>query len=423
MKLSDASPKKTLIKLETKTRLQESFRYAGVKSEIRNPKSEIRKIICLALFLCVLYTAAAAEPAAAGGGIFPLVPLLDTAISGEVRWLPDWTVDMPPDAFSPTGPRCRAVTVRYPDGELRLSRRRDGRLGEFPCRINGALYQAAAAWDARGRLASIQAAFNLTAAGTTAVDAAGDGGTAAADGVPANGGTAAAGGAPANGGTANNGAEDEAGADTLFIEALAYTESGYPTMLRLANGASYFFVSIDAREGKIIETWFAYTEGSGVDGDGTAAEKPDGGATANGETGGGESAAVVAAVFCHKIDGQTGAAYQILSLYPVEASIETRSFDSFGNITSLTSSLGEFTALYNEKGLRYWGHFAIQRDETGVPIRLSAIDGGEQDERRYEYRFDRQGNWTERREIRMRRTGGVLLPEAGPAVSRTINYF
>jgi hypothetical protein len=43
-------------------------------------------------------------------------------------------------------------------------------------------------------------------------------------------------------------------------------------------------------------------------------------------------------------------------------------------------------------------------------------------EKRYEYSFDDQGNWTERREIIMIREGDYLFPSEGKTIHRTITY-
>jgi hypothetical protein len=40
----------------------------------------------------------------------------------------------------------------------------------------------------------------------------------------------------------------------------------------------------------------------------------------------------------------------------------------------------------------------------------------------YEYTFDRNGNWVERREIRWTPLHGFLAPSAGDVVTRVIDY-
>ncbi|MDR3020081.1 MAG: hypothetical protein LBU66_04180, partial [Treponema sp.] len=65
---------------------------------------------------------------------FLLVPILETIFSGEVKWRPDWPLDIPPDGFlTQTDSRIPSVIELYNDTESFVIRRdREGRLVEFP---------------------------------------------------------------------------------------------------------------------------------------------------------------------------------------------------------------------------------------------------------------------------------------------------
>jgi YD repeat-containing protein len=105
---------------------------------------------------------------------------------------------------------------------------------------------------------------------------------------------------------------------------------------------------------------------------------------------------------------------------------ETYSYDSRGAVSGINSPAGEFSALYVRARMpRYWEQPAFRRavlqwDERGFLIRFSGDT--ETTDLRYEYRVDERGNWIERREIRMIRREGFLVPEAGAVIRRNITY-
>jgi hypothetical protein len=79
---------------------------------------------------------------------FPLLPLLETAVSGELRWRPDWPPEIPPDAFSPAGlnsPQSevlREIILAGGAGTFTLRRDDAGRLRGFPFFFRGMSLQA-----------------------------------------------------------------------------------------------------------------------------------------------------------------------------------------------------------------------------------------------------------------------------------------
>ena len=85
-------------------------------------------------------------------------------------------------------------------------------------------------------------------------------------------------------------------------------------------------------------------------------------------------------------------------------------------------------AVYNGRGPRYWkqpdlGRVALQWDEAGRLVRMAgtARDGQPLDYR-YQYKFDGQGAWTERMEVRMTPGLDALIPVPGDSFRRTVEY-
>jgi hypothetical protein len=110
-------------------------------------------------------------------------------------------------------------------------------------------------------------------------------------------------------------------------------------------------------------------------------------------------------------------------------------YDSMRNMTFINDGTSAVSAFYNGSGVRYWStaekDFAFQRDETGQIIRLTSIQKNASEEAvqeppvnySYEYQFDQNGNWTERREIRWFELKGYLVPSLGTLVTRFIDYI
>ena len=135
---------------------------------------------------------------------------------------------------------------------------------------------------------------------------------------------------------------------------------------------------------------------------------------------------------------------------------ERYDYDSFGNITAIESPHGSFTAIYVQpRRPRYWEtvvngtrwRYALQWDDAGLLTRLTgdSLDVSDTNaaeglnssgvnvsdtnaaddafvDLRYDYTFDAHGNWVARRETRMIRRLGALVPSAGATVKRRIEY-
>ncbi|MDR2052047.1 MAG: hypothetical protein LBP80_01410 [Treponema sp.] len=378
--------------------------------------------------------AEAADPARP----FPLVPILETVLAGEISWRPDWPVEMPPDLFAVSGePRSITVTLEFPAAadqtgsagagspdsantanapnqaassnsagspeparfEYTLGRGEDGRLTDFPFFTDGGFFQTAVTYDEQGRIAGL----TVSAAALWRIEFMEyDEGS----GLPVLARLNA--GSPADAG--NAGADAAAGADS---------------------GGVWFFAALEYRGLSASETWYD-PAGTGL------------------------------AVYSYRYDGRDGKKRlsDSVDFLAGESRTGEYHYDSWGNLTGIG---GAYSAVYREDRPQYWRRplplppaagdaaagtaaaavsgdavagdasfgeipwrFIFQWDERrlvtgllGYPEDESAGDGWDI---RYDYALDGGGNWTERREIRMIRRGGYLFPQAGVLVSRKIDY-
>ena len=110
-------------------------------------------------------------------------------------------------------------------------------------------------------------------------------------------------------------------------------------------------------------------------------------------------------------------------------------YDSRLFLTEISGPGGDFLVHYYREDLpRYWerrpaaaenesaGKYALQWDEQGLLLRLTGDPESGDIDYRYEYTLDEMGNWIERREIRMTRTMGLLVPSPGITVKRILEY-
>jgi hypothetical protein len=344
-------------------------------------------LVCIFLFLALgALPAQDAGPAVSGGGggeesgeasgqsdaMFPIHILTQTAAGGQIEWRPDWPANMPVDAFSVLngGGGSRVSAVSLNGGEIRLTARRNGRgiLSEFPVFLNGGFYQFTTNFDAAGKIRGFT----------------------------------------------------RGGEEPVEIELLAFENlGGEPSLARIHDGESWFFASILYQDALILETWY--------DADGNPL------AVFTAEAAGGRPK-LYRSVFQALPDGAdeepAAPASQAASpLVPALPAAESRLyFDGMGNTTRVDTGEDVFEALYNASGPRYWkrpelGHVALQWDGPGHLVRMAGF--AEDDaplDFRYEYDFDGQGSWTERREFRVTAELGVLIPRPGDSFSRTIEY-
>jgi hypothetical protein len=85
---------------------------------------------------------------------FSLIPLVEAALNGELRWRPDWPSDFPPDGFSPAGGQAGPLSIELSDGGEQFNFRRDnaGRLVEFPYFWDGAWLRVTVSYYASGEI-------------------------------------------------------------------------------------------------------------------------------------------------------------------------------------------------------------------------------------------------------------------------------
>ncbi|MDR1095859.1 MAG: hypothetical protein LBL31_05675 [Spirochaetaceae bacterium] len=336
------------------------------------------------LFFCG--TALAAQELADGGAapfFFPVHRLWQDARGGALRWQPDWPLEMPPDSFEPvaTG-RARRVTVAV---------------------------------------------------------------TAAVDGPPPTENAEIAAGA----GLESSGLSPDSGPDAERAENAAlpaeYTAqldsdgrfTAFPFLLngvfrqafaRYDRGGKMEAMTLAVSPEESVEVVFLETDeqGDGRIGGPAAADRP---VVARVKT--------AAAYYFVTFRWETGGCVELwtdeagtpLGILRDERVLH---YDSMGNSTFMGDSASSVSARYNAAGARYWSRaqneLFFQRDEAGLIVRLTDVQGSAPDAAgppvnySYDYQFDQNGAWTERREVRWAETQGYLVPAPGTLVTRVIDY-
>ncbi|MDR1410704.1 MAG: hypothetical protein LBI91_00700 [Spirochaetaceae bacterium] len=351
-------------------------------------------------------------------GPFPFMLIPETISAGEILWRPDWPVEMPPDIFVVSGPaRSVTITLEFPGAagragsdpsvppepadspspaglpgaaaraEYTLAYDGAGRLTDFPFFANGGFFQTRVGYDDLGRIAGLA----ISAPTSWQIEFLEyDGETGRPSLLRLNAGNAA-------GNTDAAGNADAAG-------------SG-------GSGGSWFFVVLEYRGPAASETWYD-PAGTGL------------------------------AFYRYSYTPENGRrrAAEYADLLAGESRAEECYYDSWGNLTGIG---GAYSAVYRDSRPQYWRRplrlplsgegaageipwrFIFQWDEQGFVTRIlgypeteaaeTGASGAEWDSR-YDYSPDANGNWEERREIRMIRRGGYLLPQDGVSITRRIEY-
>jgi hypothetical protein len=349
---------------------------------MENPYRAVFPVVLLFSCICL----AAQEPVSgensdSGPAVFPIHRLWLSSEKNALSWQPDWPLDVPPDSFDPvTKGRARRVTVTItaaadePDdtNATNGTEGTGGREGGINRGVNGAengleepVPESTPSAEYTVRLSPDDrlVEFPFLLGGVFhQVSARYD-----RRGVVK---------------AMTLGLSPEEPVEITFLQ----TDEGRPITARIKAGGSYYFASFRWLADTCIEMW---TDENGV---------------------------------------------------PLEVLHDERTFhyDSMQNITYINDGTDEVSARYNDKGARYWtkaeGAFSFQRDETGLIVRLTGVqkigknddeNGNENDDEApvnysYEYTFDRNGNWTERREIRWSEMNGYLVPSPGTVVNRII---
>ena len=284
------------------------------------------------------------------------VSLLLEEYAGAGCWQPDWPPDFPPDAFRNVTGALVPAAVQYRGREYCLLYE-DQLLVEFPWCYNGELIQTRLVYPPMESPAEEPLSENGKARFPVKL-------------FP--------------GGLAD-------------IEILRF-EYGYPSLLRIYREGSYFFVTIVRSETWMAESWF----------------DPQG---------------VFLEQYGYVLMPENNIP-RIRSYLSVEGRGERRSFDSRALITGINGDHGEFSVHYfMDYYPRYWKRNAVyayeqnlifQWDEAGFLVRLYGGDDDEPVDCRYEYTLDDNGDWIERREIRMIRHRDLLAASEGFTVTRVL---
>jgi hypothetical protein len=330
--------------------------------------------------------------AESGPAIFPLIPLLEAAFSGELRWRPDWPVDFPPDAFSlaaggQTG-RALVISLSNDTDSYTFMRNGAGRLREFPFFSPSGLLQVEAIWAASGALRGLK--VNAAAADSeTAWDF-----TFPPDFSPFSG---------------------------------IFPGGDFSPVQVSANNAD-FFVLVRENPRLLTETWYdgqgnlvAFFKAPVLESGGRSfvqgLQTPD---TSN-----------------PGFTGWRGEDYF---------------FDAGGNISEIRSPAGTFSAQYEDRRPRYWNlridasggslppsdaappavseeppltRLALQWDARLLLVNMRPVDEplpAAPVEYRYEYELDADGNWVKRQDIEMISQFGVFFPRPGKTWVRDISF-
>jgi YD repeat-containing protein len=333
---------------------------------------------------------------------FAIEPLLSMTANQDIFWRPDWALALPVDAFELTAdsPRPRAITVSLDGAEYRVAWKPDGSLSAFPAFVNNVFTQ-----------------LTLTAAGGFVIA-----------------------GAP------HCTLTFPGAANSNVPPAMAPPVMAPPAMAQIAvAGGAVYFAALDFAGDLIAETWY--------DADGNAIALFSSRLAATRTESLIQPEPKVPITLESRI-ANTLLAETRLSETPVAGSAEYNTtyerydYDSFGNITAIESPHGNFTAVYVQLHRpRYWQtivgatrwRYTLQWDDAGHLTRLTGVAGpvvveaeptvprntsdtNAEVDLRYDYIFDAHGNWVERRETRMIRRLGALVPSAGATVKRRIEY-
>ena len=339
-----------------------------------------RRFFCLlglVFFLLPLNSQDLNGEKSAEGYIFPLALVLEGAEYVADVWKPDWPLEIPPDAFKVVSGEISSCEIMWDDFSLGYEFDEEGKALIFPLVMNGKFAQAALTYVEGSGLSEIAVTF-------------------------------------------------PSGDDPWNMEFLEYRNT-FPYLVRVCCGDGtsdsglWYFIYYSWGISEILETW--YDE--------------------NGKTVGiyGFTLAEV---------GRKPRIRAIKDYSDPESGTELF-YDSRGLVTGLSEPAGTFNVLYfRENSPRYWerrpvagdasdgnaeinaaldatlfgGNFSFQWDEAGFLKRLSREDENADIfiDYRYEYTLDERGNWIERRETRMIRDLGLLVPSPGTTFRRVLEY-
>jgi hypothetical protein len=357
----------------------------------------------------------AGEPNAPVPAVVPLIPLLEAAFSGNLRWRPDWPEELPPDAFSlpgegPDAPH-RPLSITLSNGTETYTFRRDsaGRLREFPFFMGDSAVRVRAAYGPGGELLSMSVSAALPAADARNADARNADAHNATDAHAA----AESEGLPAE--------SAETVWDCVFpADFTLYggdSRSGALAPVTVSAGGAAFFVLLRESPAALSETWY--------DGEGSPLVH-----------------------YNAPVLWEQGS-WHIRSLRTWDGEgprLVEYAVDSGGNISEVRSPEGRFTALYQGTRPRYWERQPAARpagegegeppesphsrsvlhwDARGFLESLSLENAADSPETPVEYRYEYTqdaGNWIKRQDIAITGQFGVFVPRPGLVWTRAISF-
>jgi hypothetical protein len=307
--------------------------------------------------------------------IFPLALVLEWAGYAVERWMPDWPLEIPPDAFKVPKGEISSCEIVCDDFTLRNKIDEAGRAEIFPFMLNGEIAQAALVYNELSELQEMAITF-------------------------------------------------PSGDDPWELEFLEYRNT-FPYLVRACCGDGtsdaglWYFIYFSWGVSEILETWydengkavgiygFALTE-VGRKTRIRAVKDYSAPTSTDSDTG----------LFYDSrglVSGISGPSGFFNVLYFREES------PRYWERRPTEDSAAEDSAAGNN--LVTAGNFTLQWDDMGFLRRLSGEDGnGQLLDCRYEYTLDETGNWIERRETRKIRDMGFLVPAPGTTLRRVLEY-
>ena len=353
--------------------------------------------LCLLTALIIVSTVSAqdlpAEDKSPANGIFPLTLVLEAAsytLDGGGAWQPDWPLALPPDAFKVRNGEVSGIQI---EGEaVSLNCRFDslGRIEEFPFMLNGSMARVSFVYRSSESSAEVRQ----------------DRGSP--PGIREMKVTFPAVEEP----EASPVAGEEAGASPIAGDEVSYglefleLSDSQPVLARASLGDAWYFIYFSRGVNEAAETWYD-EEGNFLGAYGYSLT-------------------------------EIGKNQRIRATRDFsDPSLTEYFYDSRGLLTETAGSGGVYKVQYYREDLpRYWerrpmesssdegaGNFYLQWDERGLLLRVRDIsEKNPAVDYRYEYTLDGRGNWIERREIRMMRSVGLLVPSPGTVFRRVLEY-
>ena len=321
--------------------------------------------VCVMVFLVSLLPAQEMEGQKAEE-FFPLALILEEARYagngyGSWLWRPDWPLELPPDLLKAEYGTYSKLMVEIEDLSFIIEYDPDGRPEVFPFILGGRKAWISINYDEGLKIRKMILAFS----------------------------------------------PDEISWELEFLE---YRDL-FPFLVRASYGDAWYFISLSKGGNSIMETWYD-EEGNMLTSYGYSLN-------------------------------EVGHSKRIINYrdYSIPGAVTEFFYDSRCLLSDITGQDGDFSVLYYRNDLpRYWerrpkrsvpseaaGKFSFQYDRDDLLLRIVRVDEDSDEadnpvEYRYEYSFGEKGNWTERREIRMFRRSGLLVPSPGVTIRRTMEY-